>query len=137
MELLQLRQAIPPHGPGVDLASFGAIAQVWCQCKPSTSECAYHLLQGLWRFPKFFNKTIFERLAQGGDVVTEAQLVQYWQTNLQHPDPSARAFNAIKSPDRNVLTKEDFVPFVDELMKEHPGLQFLKETPEFQVQLVL
>jgi len=114
MELLQLRQAIPPHGPGVDLASFGAIAQ------------------GLWRFPKFFNKTIFERLAQGGDVVTEAQLVQYWQTNLQHPDPSARAFNAIKSSDRNVLTKEDFVPFVDELMKEHPGLQFLKETPEFQ-----
>lgn len=114
MELLQLRQAVAPYGQGMDLANFDVV------------------VQDLWKLPKFFNKTMFERIAQGAEVVTEAQLVQYWRANLQHPDRSVRAFNVIKSTGRNVLTKEDFVPFVDDLMKEHPGLQFLKETPEFQ-----
>eukprot|EP00658_Telonema_sp_P-2_P006086 TRINITY_DN12316_c0_g1_i1.p1 TRINITY_DN12316_c0_g1~~TRINITY_DN12316_c0_g1_i1.p1 ORF type:complete len:452 (-),score=94.52 TRINITY_DN12316_c0_g1_i1:255-1610(-) len=115
MELLQLRQSLAPHGnQGLDLAGFAAIAQE------------------LWQFPKFFNRPLFEKLANGMSRIGEAQIVPYWSAHLQHPEPSARAFSALKSPDSMFLTPQDLQPFVEELMQEHPGLQFLKETPEFQ-----
>lgn len=115
MELLQLRQALAPHGQqGLALQAFASIAQ------------------GLWNLPKFFNKPLFDKLSNGAPTIGEAQLVPFWRENMQHPDPAARAFCVLKTQGRDVLTPQDFAPFIDELMREHPGLQFLKETPEFQ-----
>lgn len=115
MELLQLRQTLAPHGQqGLDLQGFASIAQ------------------GLWGFPKFFNRPLFERIGQGASRVSEAQIVPYWRSHMSHPQPAARVFKVMKSPENDFLTPHDFGPFVEELMREHPGLQFLKETPEFQ-----
>lgn len=115
MELLQLRQALAPHGQqGVDAAGFEMISE------------------GMWHLPKFFTRPLFERLANGAPRIGEAEIVPFWSNELQHPSPAARAFSVIKSPGSDVVTKEDFAPFVEELMRDHPGLQFLKETPEFQ-----
>jgi len=115
MELLQLRQALAPHGQqGVDSSGFAAISE------------------GIWHFPKFFTRPLFERLAKKAARIGEAEIVDFWRSELQHPVASARAFNVIKSPGKETVSREDFAPFVEELMKDHPGLQFLKETPEFQ-----
>ena len=59
-------------------------------------------------------------------------MIPFWEPRLQHSDAATRLINVIRRSDRNYLTKEDFAPFCDELMNVHPGLQFLKDTPEFQ-----
>lgn len=56
----------------------------------------------------------------------------FWQPTLQDNDPIIRIFNTLRRPDRNYLVKEDFQAYCEELMSVHPGLQFLKDTPEFQ-----
>jgi len=115
MELLQLRQALAPHGQqGMNCQAFASI------------------VQAVWNLPKFFTQPLFTRLSQGALSITEEQVLAFWRAHMQHPDPAARAFAVMKSSDSDVLTPVDLIPFIDELMAEHPGLHFLKETPEFQ-----
>ena len=38
----------------------------------------------------------------------------------------------MKQPDNDYVERDDFAPFLHELLKYHPGLEFLGGTPEFQ-----
>jgi len=86
-----------------------------------------------WGLPSFFTGPLFQRIdSHGTGCVTEASVVPFWEPIVKHADASTRLFHVICRSDRSYLTKEDFQPFCDELMSVHPGLQFLKDTPEFQ-----
>jgi len=87
----------------------------------------------VWGLPSFFTGPLFQRIdVHGTGRVTEASVIPFWEPRLQHTDANTRLFHVIRRSDHNYLTKEDFHPFCDELMMVHPGLQFLKDTPEFQ-----
>jgi len=47
-------------------------------------------------------------------------------------DSATQVFTILKQQNRNYLTKEDFKPVLKDLLDNHPGLEFLKSTPEFQ-----
>lgn len=87
----------------------------------------------VWGLPGFFTGPLFQRIdVHGTGRITEASLFPFFEPRLKHTDPAVRTFHVIRRSDHNYLTKEDFQPFCDELMNIHPGLQFLKDTPEFQ-----
>jgi serine/threonine-protein phosphatase 2A regulatory subunit B'' len=47
-------------------------------------------------------------------------------------EPQHRSFMILKKPHLDFITADDFKPYFKVLLDEHPGLLFLKETPDFQ-----
>ena len=58
--------------------------------------------------------------------------LQYWAAEIEPFDRVERFFRVIKSPSADFITKDDFVPFIQELLHFHPGLDFLESHEEFQ-----
>lgn len=58
--------------------------------------------------------------------------MKFWKSELENKDSEKRAFALIKKPNKNFIIFEDFKPLLKEVLGAHPGLEFLKETPEFQ-----
>jgi len=113
-ELGCMREVLAKGRGGVDKRGFASI------------------VTDIWGFPSFFVSCLFQRIdSHSTGRVTEASIMPFWQRTHQS-DKAARIFNIMRRSDQNYLTKEDFQPYCDELMSTHPGLQFLKDTPEFQ-----
>jgi hypothetical protein len=56
----------------------------------------------------------------------------YWQKHDFHRKTDAkRTFLTIKSENSEVLVADDLKPLFVSLLETHPGLEFLKATPEF------
>jgi serine/threonine-protein phosphatase 2A regulatory subunit B'' len=47
-------------------------------------------------------------------------------------DEQERFFRLVKKPSREYITRDDFLPFIEELLMSHPGLEFLSNHAEFQ-----
>ena len=43
-----------------------------------------------------------------------------------------RLFNIIAKEGKNAIENDDFKPMFEHLLHNHPGLEFLQQTPEFQ-----
>eukprot|EP00760_Papus_ankaliazontas_P034461 PhM_4_TR7208/c0_g1_i1/m.30713/K11583/PPP2R3; serine/threonine-protein phosphatase 2A regulatory subunit B'' len=57
---------------------------------------------------------------------------QYYESELQGHSRNHNLFNVIRQDStRPYLVPGDFFPIVKELLRVHPGLDFLKQTPEF------
>jgi hypothetical protein len=60
-------------------------------------------------------------------------LLAYWRRHLACvSDPTVRVFELVKDPSRNYIVPSDFEVFIKELLRTHPGLQALRDTPEYQ-----
>uniref|UniRef100_A0A7S1D7L1 EF-hand domain-containing protein n=1 Tax=Cyclophora tenuis TaxID=216820 RepID=A0A7S1D7L1_CYCTE len=47
-------------------------------------------------------------------------------------DPAARFFRLIKQTANDCIFRDDFLPYIKELLSDHPGLEFLSNHAEFQ-----
>ncbi|KAL0866827.1 hypothetical protein Bca101_045945 [Brassica carinata] len=47
-------------------------------------------------------------------------------------DKTTQIFKILKQQNQNFLVKDDFKSLLKELLRQHPGLEFLQGTPEFQ-----
>jgi len=56
----------------------------------------------------------------------------FWRAKLERADPSTRAFEVLRNGQANHLTHADLKPMMRVILDTHPGLEFLKEAPEFQ-----
>ncbi|TYZ58737.1 hypothetical protein PybrP1_010558 [[Pythium] brassicae (nom. inval.)] len=100
------------------------------------------ITKDLCGFPSFFNAPFFRRiLASLGAKSPSAQpptetdddapritrevFQAYWSSELA-------PFDSVKQPQNDFIERDDFAPFLHELLKYHPGLEFLGNTPEFQ-----
>lgn len=72
--------------------------------------------------------------ATGGEmeVVTYGMFKWYWMTEMEEYDASERFFRLIKQPHAEYIVRDDFLPYIQELLKDHPGLEFLSNHAEFQ-----
>lgn len=72
--------------------------------------------------------------ATGGEmeVVTYGMFKWYWTTEMEEYDASERFFRLIKQPGAEYIVRDDFLPYIQELLKDHPGLEFLSNHAEFQ-----
>ncbi|TMW64429.1 hypothetical protein Poli38472_013051 [Pythium oligandrum] len=109
------------------------------------------ITKDLCGFPSFFNAPFFRRIlaaANNGELpsptatddslkITKEMFLPYWQKELAPFDDVERFFRVVKQPQNSFIERDDFAPFLHELLKYHPGLEFLAGTPEFQEKYAL
>eukprot|EP00594_Rhizosolenia_setigera_P014036 CAMPEP_0178962478 /NCGR_PEP_ID=MMETSP0789-20121207/14388_1 /TAXON_ID=3005 /ORGANISM="Rhizosolenia setigera, Strain CCMP 1694" /LENGTH=586 /DNA_ID=CAMNT_0020646635 /DNA_START=287 /DNA_END=2047 /DNA_ORIENTATION=+ len=101
-------------------------------------------------FPSFFNGPLYRRIlflyhqsqhSSSSHYPQQQQQQQgislpifkwFWENEMQNYDNSDRFFRLVKNPDRPYITKDDFLPYIEELLACHPGLEFLSNHAEFQ-----
>ncbi|KAF7089341.1 hypothetical protein CFC21_092340 [Triticum aestivum] len=88
----------------------------------------------LCKLPSFFTTVLFGKIDKDNtEFVTRDAFMDFWvNSNMMTMDSATQVFTILKQPDHDYLTKEDFKPVLRDLLDNHPGLEFLKSTPEFQ-----
>ena len=59
-------------------------------------------------------------------------LLKFWAQEMAPYDATDRLFRSIRQPSCSYIFKEDLMPFLDQLLETHPGLEFLRTHPDFQ-----
>ena len=91
-------------------------------------------------FPLYWKSILFS--AAGGDktgLLSYVVFSDFWRKMTSgHHDEAAQFLHILtsKCPKKNVLSPEDFVPLVQDVVDTHPGLGFLKEATEFHSRYV-
>lgn len=89
-------------------------------------------------FPSYLSPVVFRRIDTAHQsYITQAQFENFWKGDLLRESLAARLFAFLRdNQPRNYLVPDDFRPMLNELLESHPGLAFLKTSPEFQVKYV-
>mmetsp|Transcript_1783 Transcript_1783/g.1998 ORF Transcript_1783/g.1998 Transcript_1783/m.1998 type:complete len:670 (-) Transcript_1783:236-2245(-) len=56
----------------------------------------------------------------------------YWSHEMEDYDIQERFYRLLKKPHEDYVGKDDFGPYIKELLRDHPGLEFLSNHAEFQ-----
>jgi serine/threonine-protein phosphatase 2A regulatory subunit B'' len=120
-----------------------------------------HITKGLCGLPSFFNLPLCRRIAllyppapamdkavggaaagrsragsnaSAANKISLKMFLQFWKAEMEPFDRHERFFRLVKSPSPAIdyIAKDDFVPFIQELLHFHPGLEFLENHDEFQ-----
>nr|KJB10002.1 hypothetical protein B456_001G179600 [Gossypium raimondii] len=86
------------------------------------------------KLPSFLSSALFRKIdVDWTGIVTRDAFVKYWvDGNMLTMDIATQIFEILKRPGCKYLTQVDFKPVLRELLTTHPGLEFLRNTPEFQ-----
>ncbi|GLT41276.1 hypothetical protein SLA2020_153510 [Shorea laevis] len=86
------------------------------------------------KLPSFLSSALFGKIdVDCTGIVTRDAFIKFWvDSNMLAMDIATQVFKIIKQSDCNYLTQVDFKPVLQELLATHPGLEFLRGTPEFQ-----
>ena len=112
-----------------------------------TSDAFVKITKDICHFPTFFNGPLYKRILylwqtkvkestkeqyqaymnntaassqQDEDYITYEMMEWYWKLEMQKFDLSDRFFRLVKAPYRNYITRDDFLPFIKELLNDHP-----------------
>jgi serine/threonine-protein phosphatase 2A regulatory subunit B'' len=113
-----------------------------------------HVTKRLCGIPSFFNLPLCKRINEkygdpdsgippprtigragrqpSGVKIKLKSFLKFWQNEIEPYDRIERFFRIIKKHDAEYIFKDDFVPFLQELLHFHPGLDFLEQHEEFQ-----
>ena len=82
----------------------------------------------------FINPLIFNKVKNDSTArLTKSAFINYYKKYLVNKDEAEMLFHLLKqNPNQDHLTLEDFKPLLSLLLETHPGLEFLKATPEYQ-----
>ncbi len=101
-----------------------------------TREEFFPVTTGFCGLSSYCNSALFDAVdAKSTGRVTLAMFGPFYTENLQKFDTPGRLFRILKRKGRGVrqyLTRDSFDPIILEVMRRHPGLEFLKSHPEFQ-----
>ncbi|GLT42295.1 hypothetical protein SLA2020_163040 [Shorea laevis] len=86
------------------------------------------------KLPTFLSSALFRKIdIDCTGIVTRDAFIKFWvDSNMLAMDRATQVFKILKQSDHNFLTQVDFKPVLQELLETHPGLEFLRGTPEFQ-----
>jgi serine/threonine-protein phosphatase 2A regulatory subunit B'' len=86
------------------------------------------------KLPSFLSTTLFKKIdTDCTGIVSRDAFLKYWvDNNMLTLDITTQIFKILKQPESICLTQADFKPVLRELLATHPGLEFLRTTPEFQ-----
>ena len=113
-----------------------------------------HVTKRLCGIPSFFNMPLCKRINErfgdadagippprtigrsgrhpSGVKIKLSTFKQFWLEEIEPYDRIERFFRVIKKHTDNYIVKDDFIPFLQELLHFHPGLDFLEQHEEFQ-----
>ncbi|XP_015076522.1 serine/threonine protein phosphatase 2A regulatory subunit B''beta-like isoform X2 [Solanum pennellii] len=114
--LFRINQFFYCHTDGLQMDEF----------KPITKE--------ICKLPSFFSTVLFRKIdVDQTGIITRDVFVDYWVNgNMLTKDIATQIYTILKQPDLKHLTQDDFKPVLRDLLATHPGLEFLRNTPEFQ-----
>ncbi|XP_004239749.1 serine/threonine protein phosphatase 2A regulatory subunit B''beta isoform X2 [Solanum lycopersicum] len=114
--LFRINQFFYGHTDGLQMDEF----------KPITKE--------ICKLPSFFSTVLFRKIDVGQTgIITRDVFVDYWVNgNMLTKDIATQIYTILKQPDLKHLIQDDFKPVLRDLLATHPGLEFLRNTPEFQ-----
>ncbi|XWS31401.1 hypothetical protein CRYUN_Cryun23aG0072400 [Craigia yunnanensis] len=86
------------------------------------------------KLPSFLSSALFRKIdVDCAGIVARDTFIKYWvDGNMLTMDIATQIFEILKRPGRKHLTQVDFKPLLRELLATHPGLEFLRNTSEFQ-----
>ncbi|WZZ13838.1 hypothetical protein YC2023_106927 [Brassica napus] len=86
------------------------------------------------KLPSFLSSVLFRKIdVDSTGIVTRDAFVKYWvDGHMLAMDLASQIYNILRQPGCEYLRQADFKPVLDELLASHPGLEFLRNTPEFQ-----
>jgi len=91
------------------------------------------IVEKIFKFPKFLNTLVFNRIDTGKTgKISKQKFKQVWENKYEKMEVSKRLFKILAKPDAEYIVPDDFKPMMRHLLDSHPGLDFLKATPEFQ-----
>jgi len=103
-----------------------------------TQAAAAELLCKVLGLPRMVGRSVFVRLthravADESALLQRPQLLDYvLKRRLFTGETVVRVFNALRADNQQYLTYADLNPVLECVLQYHPGLEFLKETAEFQ-----
>lgn len=83
------------------------------------------------------SQTAGRRGSENDIKISLASFLRYWSHEVEPYDPVERFFRAVKQPSAEYIVKDDFGPYIQELLHFHPGLDFLGGQEEFQKKYAL
>ena len=118
-------------------------------CKFIPIERFERLTKELCNLPTFFHKPLYERILllwnenyiknqqsylklPTSPIITYGIFHYFWETEMSPYDMNERFFRLLKQPNVEYITRDDFFPYIKELLNDHPGLEFLSNHAEFQ-----
>jgi len=91
------------------------------------------------RFPSFFNAPLYRRIVSSfgeGEVkpvssdpkaskgkdkgISLAMIEKFWTLEMEPYDDQERFFRLVKKPGKDCISRDDFLPFIEELLATHP-----------------
>jgi serine/threonine-protein phosphatase 2A regulatory subunit B'' len=84
---------------------------------------------------RYFAEPLFKRvqkISKDPTAMCKQDIVNYWRGRLSISDPTANFFHIVRQDQNPFLTRSDFREFLWVLLDSHPGLAFLRDSPEFQ-----
>lgn len=113
------------------------------------SEDFVMVTKALCSFPSYFNSVLFRRILElfgGADALASHEADEerlepprvslpmfqaFWESEMEPYDTIERFFRLVKQPNADHIGKDDFNPFISDLLIFHPGLEFLDQHPDF------
>ena len=85
----------------------------------------------LLKIPIYFAELIIARIGKD-NYVDQETFKNFFKFTMYHKEPAKRSFWLIDQGEKGYLTGDDCWPLLRSILDQHPGLEFLKATPEFQ-----
>jgi serine/threonine-protein phosphatase 2A regulatory subunit B'' len=123
----------------VPIESFERITKELCNLPTFFHKPLYARILLLWESYIKSSQTTFSSASSSSSllpssptVVTYGIFHYYWITEMAPYDMNERFFRLLKQPNKEYISRDDFFPYIRELLNDHPGLEFLSNHAEFQ-----
>ncbi|XP_019095182.1 PREDICTED: probable serine/threonine protein phosphatase 2A regulatory subunit B''epsilon isoform X2 [Camelina sativa] len=86
------------------------------------------------KLPSILSPALFTKIDPNSTgIVTRDAFIKYWiDGNMLTMDTASQIYHILRQQGSNYLRQDDFKPVLDELLGTHPGLEFLRNSSEFQ-----
>ncbi|CAD8053785.1 unnamed protein product [Paramecium primaurelia] len=81
---------------------------------------------------KYLTRILMTAVEGTSNKISKTAFIKYWNQQLSQKEPKQRCFHILKKAKNDFIQFDDFKPFMKILLEQHPGLEFLQATPEFQ-----
>ncbi|KAL7323080.1 hypothetical protein PS15p_211035 [Mucor circinelloides] len=117
------------------LETITAVKQIYDN-RPYLTELQFIPVLKACGLPRYMNMAFFRRLEVIGNVdqlVPFSAFVEgYMQIQQNRLDDTSLFFNILRKPKNTWISPEDFLPVLEDVVLNHPGLKFLGDNPMFQ-----
>lgn len=125
--------------PNEDVAELPAVKAVCAKHPKALTRSDFsEIIVGVYNMPRILSGGWFDKLdTNSTGKLTHQRCYDFCNKIIGHGDEIRHFFNLLKGDSKKqFVAHDDFVPFMKELLNIHPGLEFLKPTPEFQERYV-